>query len=241
MGAGVNLKLFATNDADQIAHSWVNSKSSDNHNEAFTSVTYNAVMDMPAYYTTVRGRGGMGASNQKLVDIFWVMTSSHTSSASLQALLHFYVIVKAAVADADMKVSFGFPLNVFQVAANKMTANDGSAALSVGMKLYIAPSAVPVAKYYGFYAARMIPFFKATGGNEIQVVVNSARAVKCWSWGSYNGAGYALKHNDIALGFHGGKYKALYQYKGLNMVTCEIGTAAGTATTGDVVIIPATQ
>lgn len=40
---------------------------------------------------------------------------------------------------------------------------------------------------------------------------------------------------------HAGKYKALYQYKGLNMVTCEIGTATGTTGTGDVVIIPATQ
>lgn len=142
-----------------------------------TQITYNAVMDMPAYYTTVRGRGGLGSSNQKLVDIFWVMTTNIASSPGLQALLHFYVIVKTVVADADMKVSFGFPLNVYQAAASKMTANLGDHVLSVGMKLYIAPAAVPIAEYYGFYAARMTPFFKATGGNEIDVVVNSERTV----------------------------------------------------------------
>lgn len=110
------------------------------------------------------------------------------------------------------------------------------------MKLYIAPSAVPVAKYFGFFAARMTPFFKNTGGNEVEVMVNSERSVKCWSWGSYNGAGWALKHGDVSLPFFGnGKYESLHQYKGLNMVICEIGVTAGTTGTGDVIIIPATQ
>lgn len=206
------------------------------------SIVYNSVMDMPAFYTTMRGRGGFGASNQKLVDIFWVMTSNNANSPGIQALLKFYVIVKTAITDANMKVSYGFPLNVFQAAANKMTANVGDHVLSVGMKLYIAPAAVPVAKYFGFYAMRMTPFFKATGGNQIDVVVNTERAVKCWSWGSYNGAGWAMKHDDTGItNWFAGKYRPLWQYKQMNMVVCEIGTTAGTATTGDVVIIPATQ
>ena len=162
---GNKLKLFATNDINEIAHNSVNEKSASFHNEALTSIVYNGVMDMPAYYTTIRGRGGFGASTQKLVDIFWSMSSNNAASPSLQVLMHFYVIVKTPVADADMKVSFGFPLNVFQVAASKMTANLGNYAVSVGMKLYIAPSAVPVAKYFGFFAARMTPFFMNTGGN----------------------------------------------------------------------------
>jgi hypothetical protein len=45
------------------------------------------------------------------------------------------------------------------------------------MKLYIAADAVPVADSYGFYVPRMTPFFKSTGGNEIDVVVSTARTV----------------------------------------------------------------
>jgi hypothetical protein len=110
------------------------------------------------------------------------------------------------------------------------------------MKLYIAAAAVPLADYYGFYVPRMTPFFKTTGGNEIEVVVSTARTVQCWSWGSYNGAGFATVHNDAWISyFASNKYFALMQFKGLNMIVCKLGTAAGTATTGDVMIIPATQ
>lgn len=76
-----------------------------------------------------------------------------------------------------MKVKYGFPINTFSAkdsaGANKSSGNDGSIALNTGMKLYVAPQAVPVANYFGFYALRMQPFFKSTGCNEIDVVVNS--------------------------------------------------------------------
>jgi hypothetical protein len=246
--ASGKLKLFAINTDNIIGHSFVDTKSPRKDNEALTTITYNAVMDMPAYYTTVRGRGGFGASTQKLVDIFWSMSSNNAASMSMQVLMHFYVIVPTsgthaskAKNDADMKVSYGYPLNVWQKVADKKTSNPGRYAVSVGMKLYIAQTNVPVATHYGFYAVRMTPFFKASGGNEIQVVVNTDRAVKCWSWGSYNGAGYAEKHTHKALGYFGTqKYVKLHQFAGINMITCEIGTTAA-PTGGDIIIIPATQ
>lgn len=194
-----------------------------------------------AHFTTIRGRGGLGSSSQKLVDIFFRMGTSASSTTAVQSLMHFYVAVKVAVTDANFKVSLGFPLNSFSSDATKKSANDGALALSVGMKLYVAAAAVPLADYYGMFALRMTPFFKSTGGNEIEVVVNSARAVQCWSWGSYNGAGWALAAAHAGATFFTGKYFALYQYAQLNMVVCKVGTAAGTATTGDIIIIPATQ
>jgi len=57
-------------------------------------------MDMPAYLTTVRGRGGLGSANQKLQDVFWQMTTSTASGTAIQALLHFYIAVKTAKTDA---------------------------------------------------------------------------------------------------------------------------------------------
>jgi hypothetical protein len=138
-------------------------------------------MDMPATLTTVRGRGGLGSSNQKLMDIFWVMTSNVASTAAMQALMHFYIIVAAAneKADAAMNVSYGFPLNTYAATNNidHKSENDGAVALATGLKLYVAATAVPLAEYYGFYVLRMIPFFKATVGNEIEVMVSTARTV----------------------------------------------------------------
>jgi hypothetical protein len=144
-----------------------------------------------------------------------------------------------------MKVSYGFPLNTFsgKAAASKSSGNDGSLALNTGMKLYVAHTAVPVADYFGFYALRMQPFFKASGGNEIDVVVNSARAVKCWAWGSENGQGWAKIYNFVSVSYFPAatKYAPLIKYAEMNMVICKIGTAAGTATTGDIIVIPSTQ
>lgn len=63
-------------------------------------------------------------------------------------------------------------------------------------------------------------------------------------WGSNNGAGWAQINNFAAAAMfttNAPKYQALIQYQGLNMVVCKIGVAAGTATTGDVMIIPATH
>jgi hypothetical protein len=57
-------------------------------------------MDMPAYLTTVRGRGGLGSANQKLQDVFWQMTTSTSSGTAVQALLHFYIAVKTTKTDA---------------------------------------------------------------------------------------------------------------------------------------------
>lgn len=136
-------------------------------------------LKMPTHLTTVRGRGGLGASTQKLADMFYIMTTNIASSPSLQAYFHFYVGVKTTKTDANMKVTYGFPLNVYSATASvdKLSRNDGASVLSTGLKLYIAATEVPLADYYGFYTLRMIPFFKSTGGNEIDVVVNSARKV----------------------------------------------------------------
>lgn len=175
------------------------------------------------------------------------MTSNVASSMSIQALLHFYVILTSAnqKADSAMNVVYGFPLNTYSGTAQALyySSNDGTYALSTGMKLYIANDVSPLAEYYGFYTLRMIPFFKATGGNEVEVLVSTARAVKCWSWGSYNGAGFAFIHTHVPMVDYltSDKYAPLMQFRGLNMVICKLGTTAGTATTGDVVIIPATQ
>jgi len=91
-----------------------------------------------------------------------------------------------------MKVTFGFPLNTWAAAksAAEAVANDGRLALATGLKFHIAAAAVPLDKYYATFTLRMKPFFKAEGKNQIEVVVNSARAVKCWSWGSENGSGW---------------------------------------------------
>lgn len=91
-----------------------------------------------------------------------------------------------------MNVQVSYPLNTYgkQDIGNSQIANDGTTALGAGIKLYIAAGASPLVDYYGFYSLRMTPFFKATGGNEIDVVVNSARAVRCWFWGSPNGQGF---------------------------------------------------
>jgi len=200
-------------------------------------------MDMPAHFTTVRGRGGFGSSTQKLCDIFFQIVTSASSSTAIQMYGHFYVGVKTAdaITDANMKVTYGFPLNTFSAAASKKSANDGALALGAGLKIHVAAAAVPLADYYGFYVPRMIPFYKATGGNEIEVLVSSARAVQCWSWGSYNGNGWATVHNAAWATFFANKYFALLQYAQLNMIICKVGTAAGTATTGDTIVIPTTQ
>jgi len=60
-----------------------------------------AIMDMPAHLTTFRGRGGFGASNQKLMDVFWALTTSAANSNAIQTLIHFYIgVVGTAKTDA---------------------------------------------------------------------------------------------------------------------------------------------
>jgi len=199
--------------------------------------------------TTLRGRGGLGSSKQKLVDFFWILTSNNDSSDSVQALLHFYVHPTTEKPDADMNVSYGFPLNTWQAlnAANTLASNDGLFALSTGIKLYIATTDAkkPIADYYGFYVPRMTPFFKTSGGNEIEVLTERA-SVQCWSWGSENGAGYihenhASRKNSYLEYFLGdSKYGPAWQFAGANLVICKVGKAAAGAN-GDVIIVPATQ
>lgn len=71
-------------------------------------------MDMPAHLTTFRGRGGFGSSTQKLMDVFWQLTTSGANSNSIQSLIHFYIgVAGTATTDDAMKVNYGFPLNTF--------------------------------------------------------------------------------------------------------------------------------
>lgn len=93
----------------------------------------------------------------------------------------------------------------------------------------------------------MTPFFHSNGGNQIDVVVNTARKVDCFSWGTDNGAGLIMdQFSEVETTW--GVYFATNGYlnarmmANLNLVICKAtkGTA-GTKTTGDVVIIPATQ
>jgi len=201
-----------------------------------------AVIDMPTFLTTLRGKGGWGAT-QKLCDMFWVFTSSASSSRHISTLIHTYVAVKAAVTDANMKVIYGFPLGTFtpQNQANKNSANRGELALGTGLKIYISPTNTPIEDYYGFYTPRMTPFFKSTGGNEIDILINgdSSRTVQCWYHGSNNGGGFCLLHNAAYSTYMTGKYFATFQYSGLPLVICKIGKTTGVATHGDVIVVPA--
>lgn len=88
----------------------------------------------------------------------------------------------------------------------------------------------------------MTPFFKATGGNEIEVLTERA-SVQCWSWGSENGAGFiAVNTNTYQAKFLANSlYAPAWQFAGANLVICKLGTAAAAATVGDVVVVPATQ
>lgn len=201
------MTLWATNTAFFISHSAFNPADGTDLPASFTSIKFNAVMDMPAHLTTVRGRGGLGSSTQKLCDIFFQVTTGATTPTAIQTLLHFYVGVKTAITDENMKVSYGFPMNTYQLKAEdgKSTSNDGSIALSTGLKLFIAAGQAPAAEYMGFYLMRMIPFFKATGANEVEVVVNSARAVKCFYWGGRDGEGFAQKQAFIGTSYFTGK------------------------------------
>jgi hypothetical protein len=77
-------------------------KRTTNHLNAMVEFMFTDVMDMPTdYFNTIRGRGGLGSSTQKLVDVFWQMTTSGASSTAVQALLKFYVAVTSATTKTD--------------------------------------------------------------------------------------------------------------------------------------------
>jgi hypothetical protein len=99
----------------------------------------------------------------------------------------------------------------------------------------------------------MTPFMKATGGNEIEVVVSTSRVVKCWMWGHPDGYGHGRNivggstassalANDVTTNYilAASGYDRTWSCNMMSMIICNLGTAAGTATTGDVVIIPTT-
>lgn len=100
----------------------------------------------------------MGSSTQKLFDVFWQMITAASGSDAIGTLIHYFVTPQAAnlkANDADMKVVYGFPLNVWPVtlAGDELVTNDGTYAVSTGMKIYISATAAdaPLAAYYGFY------------------------------------------------------------------------------------------
>lgn len=67
------------------------------------------------HLTTLRGRGGWTSSNQKLFDVFWMMTTSLSNANAVATLNHFLITpAGAAIAtDDSMNVNYGFPLNVW--------------------------------------------------------------------------------------------------------------------------------
>jgi hypothetical protein len=95
----------------------------------------------------------------------------------------------------------------------------------------------------------MTPFFKAAGGNQIDVMVNTKRKVDCFSWGSQNGAGYVDKDVKTMVSddkwtnfFKTNGYLVARAVAGLNLVICKATKdTPGTDVTGDIVVIPATQ
>lgn len=107
------------NGDDKIAHAFTaiaDSGTSDTSMlNQLVEVKMSSLLDMPATHTTLRGRGGFGASNQKLVDIFWQMAASGSGNSPVQTLMHLYTAVATAKTDSDMKVSYGFPTNTYKL------------------------------------------------------------------------------------------------------------------------------
>lgn len=134
------------------------------------------------------------------------MTTAATSSDAIGTLIHYMVTPATAnaLSDSDAKVVYGFPLTVWMNSADESETNaknDGSIALSTGMKIFISATEAnkPVAEYYGFYTMTMTPFMKSTGGNEVEVVVSTSRDVKCYYWGQPNGLGYSLLFDNAVI------------------------------------------
>lgn len=134
--------------------------------QSITQYIITNVMDMPAYLTTFRGRGGIGSSNQKLVDIFFQIRSTAASAPSIQALLHYYVQMSTAnvVADsgATAGLTVGYPLQTFVPVGAAYTnegSNDGALAVSTGVKFHLAATNTPVQEYVAVFTLRMTPFW----------------------------------------------------------------------------------
>jgi hypothetical protein len=85
------------------------------------------------------------------------MKTGTTNSDAVGTLIHYFVtpVANLKANDADMKVIYGFPLNVWPatLAGTEAVTNDGTYALSTGLKIFISATATdnPLADYYGFY------------------------------------------------------------------------------------------
>jgi hypothetical protein len=217
--------------------------------QSVTTVKMTNLLLMPAYLTTFRGRGGWGTgdSNQKLVDVFWQMVPTTASSPAMQLLLHFYVSLGTALADGTASgVTMGYPLNSYATIDAAMTtegSNDGSEVLATGVKFFIVATETPVQSHVAVFTLRMTPFYKSTGGNEVEVVVQGSRTVSCWVYSSQTGGGYCTKfsagantyfQNNLAI------YREQKMFAGMGLLVCDIGVAAG-ATGGETIFVPATQ
>jgi hypothetical protein len=220
---------------------------------AITGLSFAKIMDVPDHLTTLRGKGGFGTSSQALMDVFFQLTSSESKGRAIQTLMRFYISNATPTAANKMMVTQGYPMNTYsednKVAdtAKFLSTNNGQYVLSTGLKVYFNAGDKALDNYYGFYVPRMTPFFSSKGGNQIDVMVSTTRKVECFSWGSYNGAGMiddVLAEIKKVWGsyFLTNGYLPARMVAGLNLVICKAtkGTA-GTAKTGDVVVVPATQ
>lgn len=114
--------------------------------------------------------------------------------------------------------------------------NDGAIALNT-FKIFLAADAEPVDEFFGFPMPRGRPFMKATGDNEIEVEISSARAgVQCWMYGNEYGSGFC---NVQQLTNY--EYGRLAQFREMNFMVCKVGLTAGTAVSGDVILVPFTM
>ena len=113
--------------------------------------------------------------------------------------MHFYIGMSTPLTDENLNVVFSYPLNTYATYDQDLTtegANDGRLAVATGVKLFIPAGAVPADNYVAAFTLRMTPFYKAEGGNEVDVVVNTDRNVRCWVHGSETGQGYCRKDSN---------------------------------------------
>lgn len=108
------LPLFGTNDNGEICHSALKGSAADGYKNTLTKVEFTSLLTpVSTHLTTLRGRGGMGSSTQKLFDIFWMWSTTKASADMVSTLNHFLITPATAITDSGMNVKYGFPLNVW--------------------------------------------------------------------------------------------------------------------------------
>lgn len=86
------LPLFGSTTNGQICHSALKDASNAGEGNALTTLTFtNLITPATTHLTTLRGRGGMGSSTQKLFDIFWMMSTTKASADMVSTLNHFLI------------------------------------------------------------------------------------------------------------------------------------------------------